>query len=92
MLLSCAYMFKQRLALVFAMLCHDVDHRGLSNTFLQKYNEPLSVLYDSSILENHHWSIISKLLQVSRSSSLVDHQQMVDHAGKLSIIAQSYSG
>ena len=45
-------------------LCHDVDHRGLNNAFLQRYHEPLAVLYETSTLEHHHFAVTMKILNV----------------------------
>lgn len=44
----------EKMALMLGGLCHDVDHPGLTNTFLKLTRHPLSTLYDDSCLENHH--------------------------------------
>ena len=49
---------------MFSAFCHDIDHRGVNNAFLVKYNEPLATLYETSTMENHHWSLTYKLLEV----------------------------
>lgn len=51
-------------ALLVASLCHDVDHRGYSNAFFKKLNEPLAILYNSSVMERHHYAVTVKILQV----------------------------
>ena len=44
-----------RLAALIAAAIHDLDHPGVSNTFLIKTKNPLAILYnDQSPLENHH--------------------------------------
>ena len=44
-----------RLAALIAAAIHDLDHPGVSNTFLIKTKHPLAILYnDQSPLENHH--------------------------------------
>uniref|UniRef100_H2Y6F3 Phosphodiesterase n=1 Tax=Ciona savignyi TaxID=51511 RepID=H2Y6F3_CIOSA len=44
----------ERYALLVACLCHDLDHRALSNQFLQKTSHPLAQLYPTSTMEYHH--------------------------------------
>ncbi|XP_068082303.1 cAMP and cAMP-inhibited cGMP 3',5'-cyclic phosphodiesterase 10A-like [Anabrus simplex] len=44
-------------ALLVASLCHDLDHRGYTNNFLQMTNHSLSQLYSESPLENHHFQV-----------------------------------
>ncbi len=54
----------QKLALVLSCLCHDLDHRAVSNGFLVSTNHPLAQLYSSSVMENHHLSQTIELLQL----------------------------
>lgn len=49
-------------ALLVAALCHDIDHRGLTNDYLKRFKEPLSVLYDRSFNENHHLEVTKRIL------------------------------
>jgi len=52
------------LALLVASLCHDLDHPGVSNTFMTTTASELALLYnDNSVLENHHASSLFRLLQ-----------------------------
>ncbi|XP_048521448.1 cAMP and cAMP-inhibited cGMP 3',5'-cyclic phosphodiesterase 10A [Dendroctonus ponderosae] len=44
-------------ALIIACVCHDLDHGGYTNNFLQKTEQTLSQLYDESFLENHHFQV-----------------------------------
>ena len=45
----------ERLALLLAAACHDVQHPGRSNAFLVATNDPLAVRYGNrSVLEHHH--------------------------------------
>ncbi|CAB1338668.1 unnamed protein product, partial [Coregonus sp. 'balchen'] len=50
--------------LLIACLCHDLDHRGYSNTYLQKFDHPLAALYSSSTMEQHHFSQTLSILQL----------------------------
>eukprot|EP00730_Choanoeca_flexa_P007704 TRINITY_DN12378_c0_g1_i13.p1 TRINITY_DN12378_c0_g1~~TRINITY_DN12378_c0_g1_i13.p1 ORF type:complete len:833 (+),score=184.71 TRINITY_DN12378_c0_g1_i13:2084-4582(+) len=45
----------ERLALLVACLCHDLDHRGTNNAFQKHANNALSQLYSTSTMENHHF-------------------------------------
>ena len=56
--------FLQRMALLIACFCHDLDHRGYNNAFLANTDAPLSGLYSSSLLENHHFTQTLALLQI----------------------------
>lgn len=47
-----------------AGLCHDIDHPGYTNTFIQLTKNPLSKLYSVSFLENHHYWMGSALIDV----------------------------
>ncbi|XP_076069074.1 cGMP-dependent 3',5'-cyclic phosphodiesterase-like [Oratosquilla oratoria] len=46
----------EALALVFSSLCHDLDHRGTTNSFQVASNSVLASLYSSegSVMERHH--------------------------------------
>nr|BCL77499.1 bifunctional adenylyl cyclase/cAMP phosphodiesterase [Cycas revoluta] len=93
LLLTCAEAGKllndlEKLALVMAGLCHDVDHPGLTNTFLVYCNDPLAIRYNNiSVLENHHASIAVKTLLDYKSmnvlSSLTEAEQR--HVRKLMV-------
>ncbi|XP_076074511.1 dual 3',5'-cyclic-AMP and -GMP phosphodiesterase 11-like isoform X5 [Mytilus galloprovincialis] len=45
----------ERLALMVGCLCHDLDHRGVNNQFLNRSMSPLAELYSTSTLEHHHF-------------------------------------
>ncbi|KAM9834400.1 cGMP-specific 3',5'-cyclic phosphodiesterase [Syngnathus typhle] len=42
------------LALMIATLCHDLDHRGVNNSYIQRSEHPLAQLYCHSTMEHHH--------------------------------------
>lgn len=52
------------MALVIGAVCHDLDHRGYSNSFLQKCEQPLAALYSTSVMEQHHFQCAVAILQV----------------------------
>ncbi|XP_049824772.1 cAMP and cAMP-inhibited cGMP 3',5'-cyclic phosphodiesterase 10A isoform X2 [Aethina tumida] len=49
-------------ALMIAALCHDIDHRGLTNNFLKLTGDNLALLYEESIMENHHIQVTMMIL------------------------------
>ncbi|XP_042189308.1 cAMP and cAMP-inhibited cGMP 3',5'-cyclic phosphodiesterase 10A [Callorhinchus milii] len=54
----------ERKGLLVACLCHDLDHRGYSNSYLQKFDHPLAALYSTSTMEQHHFSQTVSILQL----------------------------
>ncbi|TRY88956.1 hypothetical protein DNTS_013330 [Danionella cerebrum] len=50
------------LALMIASLCHDLDHRGVNNSYVVRSNQPLSQLYGQSSLEHHHYDMCLLIL------------------------------
>ena len=67
----CAVLFLKRKGLLIVCLCHDLDHRGFSNSYLQKFDHPLAALYSTSTMEQHHFSQTVSILQVSRRDPAV---------------------
>lgn len=65
----CPVLCLQRKGLLIACLCHDLDHRGFSNSYLQKFDHPLAALYSTSTMEQHHFSQTVSILQVGRPRS-----------------------
>ncbi|EKX37593.1 hypothetical protein GUITHDRAFT_144871 [Guillardia theta CCMP2712] len=60
-----------KLALITASLCHDVDHPGVTNDLLVKTESDLALLYnDCSVLENHHCTTTFKILRRPQSNIL----------------------
>uniref|UniRef100_UPI0037E897B4 cGMP-specific 3',5'-cyclic phosphodiesterase n=1 Tax=Semicossyphus pulcher TaxID=241346 RepID=UPI0037E897B4 len=76
------------LALMIASLSHDLDHRGVSNSYIERSQQPLAQLYGHSSLENHHYNLCLFILnntgsQILSSLSSEDHravQQMIKRA------------
>ncbi|XP_023818960.1 cAMP and cAMP-inhibited cGMP 3',5'-cyclic phosphodiesterase 10A isoform X9 [Oryzias latipes] len=54
----------EKKGLLIACLCHDLDHRGYSNAYLQKFDHPLAALYSTSTMEQHHFSQTVSILQL----------------------------
>ena len=54
----------ERLAMFAASICHDVDHRGVTNKQLEEQNHPLGILYKGlGVLEMHHCAEMINLLE-----------------------------
>ncbi|XP_076463269.1 putative 3',5'-cyclic phosphodiesterase pde-5 isoform X2 [Babylonia areolata] len=51
------------LALFVACLCHDLDHRGKTNSFMVKSASPLAAIYSTSTMEHHHFNQTVTILQ-----------------------------
>nr|XP_023015593.1 cAMP and cAMP-inhibited cGMP 3',5'-cyclic phosphodiesterase 10A-like [Leptinotarsa decemlineata] len=49
-------------SLLIAALCHDLDHGGFTNNYLQLTDDTLAQLYDESPLENHHYRVAMTIL------------------------------
>uniref|UniRef100_A0A673HJU1 Phosphodiesterase n=1 Tax=Sinocyclocheilus rhinocerous TaxID=307959 RepID=A0A673HJU1_9TELE len=58
------------LALMIASLCHDLDHRGVNNSYIERSNQPLAQLYGHSSLEHHHYDMCLLILNNPDSQML----------------------
>lgn len=71
----------QGFGLLVAALCHDIDHPGVTNSYLIRLQDDLALRYnDNSVLENHHASVACTLLRDERTavgSGLAKEEQVV---------------
>ncbi|KAA0722481.1 cGMP-specific 3',5'-cyclic phosphodiesterase [Triplophysa tibetana] len=70
------------LALIIACLSHDLDHRGVNNSYIERSNQPLAQLYGHSSLEHHHFDMCRLILnnpgsQILSSLSKKDYKACV---------------
>lgn len=65
-----------KLALLIAALCYDLDHHGTDNRFQQLSLSPLAQLYSSSMLERHHFNQCIMLLTLDGCDLLTRLPQM----------------
>nr|XP_046268913.1 cGMP-specific 3',5'-cyclic phosphodiesterase-like [Scatophagus argus] len=83
------------LALMIATLSHDLDHRGVSNSYIERSQQPLAQLYGHSSLENHHYNLCLFILNNTGSQILsglsVDDHRVVLHMIKRAILATDLS-
>ena len=54
----------EQLSLYLSLVSHDTGHVGLSNGFLRQTQQPLSMLYDKSILETFHLSNMVQIMSM----------------------------
>uniref|UniRef100_A0A4W3GQ90 Phosphodiesterase n=1 Tax=Callorhinchus milii TaxID=7868 RepID=A0A4W3GQ90_CALMI len=59
------------LALIIATLCHDLDHRGVNNSFIKRTEHPLAQLYCHSMMEHHHFNQCLMILNSPVSASFL---------------------
>ncbi|XP_075943306.1 cGMP-specific 3',5'-cyclic phosphodiesterase isoform X2 [Anarhichas minor] len=58
------------LALMIATLSHDLDHRGVNNSYIQRSDHPLAQLYCHSTMEHHHFNQCLMILNSSGNQIL----------------------
>ncbi|UXI20107.1 2-oxoglutarate and iron-dependent oxygenase domain-containing protein 3 [Sarcoptes scabiei] len=63
---------KEQLALIMASICHDLDHRGLNNSFQSRTSHPLTQIYSTSYMENHHFNHTMLILKSNGNNILVN--------------------
>ncbi|XP_078413729.1 cAMP and cAMP-inhibited cGMP 3',5'-cyclic phosphodiesterase 10A [Cetorhinus maximus] len=73
----------ERKGLLVACLCHDLDHRGYTNSYLHKFDHPLAALYSTSTMEQHHFSQTVAILQLEGHNifsnlSSDDYEQLLE--------------
>ncbi|XP_070684470.1 cGMP-specific 3',5'-cyclic phosphodiesterase [Pempheris klunzingeri] len=76
------------LALVIATLNHDLDHRGVSNSYIERSQQPLAQLYGHSSLENHHYNLCVFILNNS-GSQILSGLSTDDHRTVLQMIKRA---
>ncbi|KAK2816982.1 hypothetical protein Q5P01_025173 [Channa striata] len=79
------------LALMIATLNHDIDHRGVNNSYIERSQQPLAQLYGHSSLENHHYNMCLFILnntgsQILKGLSAEDYKTLL-HWIKRAILA-----
>ncbi|XP_056136527.1 cGMP-specific 3',5'-cyclic phosphodiesterase-like [Lampris incognitus] len=76
------------LALMIATLNHDLDHRGVSNSYIQRTQQPLAQLYGHSSLENHHYNLCLFILN-NTGSQILNGLSKEDYKAVLSMIKRA---
>ncbi|KAM8940070.1 cGMP-specific 3',5'-cyclic phosphodiesterase [Pelodytes ibericus] len=78
----------ETLALMIATLSHDLDHRGVNNSFIQRSEHPLAQLYCHSIMENHHFDQCLMILN-SQGNQILSGLSVEDYKSVLRMIKQA---
>uniref|UniRef100_A0A8C5P6G5 Phosphodiesterase n=1 Tax=Leptobrachium leishanense TaxID=445787 RepID=A0A8C5P6G5_9ANUR len=78
----------ETLALMIATLSHDLDHRGVNNSFIQRSEHPLAQLYCHSIMENHHFDQCLMILN-SPGNQILGSLSVQDYKSVLRMIKQA---
>ncbi|CAH1775433.1 unnamed protein product [Owenia fusiformis] len=78
----------ERLAMIVACLCHDLDHRGTNNAFQQKTSSHLAQLYGTkATLEHHHFNHAVMILN-SEGHNLFSNMTSEDYVSVTTILKQ----
>ncbi|KAG7230118.1 hypothetical protein INR49_009838 [Caranx melampygus] len=78
----------EKKGLLIACLCHDLDHRGYSNAYLQKFDHPLAALYSTSTMEQHHFSQTVSILQLE-GHNIFSNLNSIEYEQVLEIIRKA---
>ncbi|XP_033118661.1 probable 3',5'-cyclic phosphodiesterase pde-5 isoform X2 [Anneissia japonica] len=82
------FTFFESLALFIACLCHDLDHRGKSNSFMVNNATPLAAIYSTSTMEHHHFNQTVTILQ-SEGHNIFRHLTSAEYKTVLNEIRHS---
>ncbi|KAJ8297983.1 hypothetical protein KUTeg_024514 [Tegillarca granosa] len=78
----------EKMALVIAGICHDVDHRGYNNMYFQKLNLPLASLYSTSVMEQHHYKQTVFILH-TKGLDIFSHLSASEYKDMLELIREA---
>ncbi|XP_026919336.1 cGMP-specific 3',5'-cyclic phosphodiesterase isoform X4 [Acinonyx jubatus] len=78
----------ETLALLIAALSHDLDHRGVNNSYIQRSEHPLAQLYCHSIMEHHHFDQCLMILN-SPGNQILSGLSIEEYKTTLKIIKQA---
>ncbi|XP_027894101.1 cGMP-specific 3',5'-cyclic phosphodiesterase isoform X2 [Xiphophorus couchianus] len=76
------------LALMIATLCHDLDHRGVNNSYIQRSDHPLAQLYCHSTMEHHHFDQCLMILN-SPGNQILSGLSLAEYKTTLKMIEQA---
>ncbi|XP_038625097.1 cGMP-specific 3',5'-cyclic phosphodiesterase isoform X2 [Tachyglossus aculeatus] len=76
------------LALLIAALSHDLDHRGVNNSYIQRSEHPLAQLYCHSIMEHHHFDQCLMILN-SPGNQILSGLSVEEYKTTLKMIKQA---
>uniref|UniRef100_A0A3P9BP67 Phosphodiesterase n=1 Tax=Maylandia zebra TaxID=106582 RepID=A0A3P9BP67_9CICH len=76
------------LALMIATLCHDLDHRGVNNSYIQRSDHPLAQLYCHSTMEHHHFDQCLMILN-SHGNQILSGLSLDEYKATLKMIERA---
>ncbi|KAM6441308.1 cGMP-specific 3',5'-cyclic phosphodiesterase isoform 7-T7 [Liasis olivaceus] len=76
------------LSLLIAALSHDLDHRGVNNSYIQRSEHPLAQLYCHSIMEHHHFDQCLMILNTP-GNQILSALSVEEYKTTLKIIKQA---
>ncbi|XP_013928918.1 PREDICTED: cGMP-specific 3',5'-cyclic phosphodiesterase isoform X1 [Thamnophis sirtalis] len=76
------------LSLLIAALSHDLDHRGVNNSYIQRSEHPLAQLYCHSIMEHHHFDQCLMILNTP-GNQILSGLSVEEYKATLKIIKQA---
>ncbi|XP_066090038.1 cGMP-specific 3',5'-cyclic phosphodiesterase isoform X1 [Saccopteryx bilineata] len=76
------------LALLVAALSHDLDHRGVNNSYIQRSEHPLAQLYCHSTMEHHHFDQCLMVLN-SPGNQILSGLSIEEYKTTLKIVKQA---
>uniref|UniRef100_A0A4W3GQF2 Phosphodiesterase n=1 Tax=Callorhinchus milii TaxID=7868 RepID=A0A4W3GQF2_CALMI len=74
-------------SLIIATLCHDLDHRGVNNSFIKRTEHPLAQLYCHSMMEHHHFNQCLMILN-SPGNQILSGLSLGEYKATLKMIEQ----
>uniref|UniRef100_A0AAY4DCZ5 Phosphodiesterase n=1 Tax=Denticeps clupeoides TaxID=299321 RepID=A0AAY4DCZ5_9TELE len=76
------------LALMIASLSHDLDHRGVNNSYIKRSEHPLAQLYCHSTMEHHHFDHCLMILN-SPGNQILSGLSLEEYKGTLKMIEKA---
>ncbi|GIY75052.1 dual 3',5'-cyclic-AMP and -GMP phosphodiesterase 11 [Caerostris darwini] len=78
----------ETLSLLIACLCHDLDHRGVTNAYLKKSSSPLAQLYSTSTMEHHHFDQCIMILNIE-GNELLSHLSSQEYINVVHVLEEA---
>uniref|UniRef100_A0A673FX86 Phosphodiesterase n=1 Tax=Sinocyclocheilus rhinocerous TaxID=307959 RepID=A0A673FX86_9TELE len=78
----------EALALMIATLSHDLDHRGVNNSYIKRSEHPLAQLYCHSTMEHHHFDQCLMILN-SPSNQILSGLSLDEYKATLKMIEKA---
>ncbi|CAB1351832.1 unnamed protein product, partial [Coregonus sp. 'balchen'] len=73
---------------LIATLSHDLDHRGVNNSYIQRSDHPLALLYCHSTMEHHHFDQCLMILN-SPGNQILSSLSLDEYKATLKVIERA---